>query len=284
MVNDYLKIFEYLYYYIQCVSHYFQPENIIPMDLQILFDLKTGLATLLFGFAAISSHAQDKKSTEVTPEMTEQWEPEPVVVTPGNATAAPSDAIVLFDGKDLSKWKAKGSDAEANWPVQDDYFTVSKGDISTKQEFQDFQLHLEWSAPEKIEGEGQGRGNSGVFLQDRYEIQILDSYNNRTYSNGQAGSIYKQYPPEVNAMRKPGEWNTYDIIYTAPRFKEDGSLFTEARVTVIHNGVLIQNNAVIQGTTEYIGLPKYKPHGKAPISLQDHGNPVRFRNIWIREL
>lgn len=256
------------------------------MDVQLLFTIKTAIATLLFGIAAYSSHAQEtKKPAEMTPEMTEQWEPEPVVVTPGtDNTAAPSDAIVLFDGKDLSKWKPKNGEGDAAWPVKDGYFTVGKGDISTKQGFRDFQLHLEWSAPAKIEGEGQGRGNSGVFLQDRYEVQILDSYNNRTYSNGQAGSIYKQYPPLVNAMRKPGEWNTYDIIYTAPRFNEDGSLFSEARITVLHNGVVIQNNAVVRGTTEYIGLPKYSAHDKAPISLQDHGNPVRFRNIWIREL
>lgn len=255
------------------------------MEAQLLLTCKTAVAAaLFFGFAAISAHGQDAKKAEMTPEMTEQWEPEPEVVTPGKDGAAPSDAIVLFDGKDLSKWKAKGSDAGAGWPVTDGFFTAGKGDISTKEEFQDFQLHIEWSAPEKVEGEGQGRGNSGIFLQDRYEVQILDSYENRTYSNGQAGSIYKQYPPLVNAMRKPGDWNTYDIIYTAPRFKEDGSLFSEARVTVLHNGVVIQNNAVIRGTTEYIGLPKYKEHGKGPISLQDHGNPVRFRNIWIREL
>ena len=163
-------------------------------------------------------------------------------------------------------------------------FTVGKGDISTKKEFGDFQLHVEWSAPEEVKGESQGRGNSGIFLQDRYELQVLDNYKNRTYANGQAGSIYKQHRPLVNAMRKPTEWNTYDIIYTAPRFKEDGSLFSPAQVTVLHNGVLVQNDVDLKGPTEYIGLPEYKAHGKAPISLQDHGNPVQYRNIWIREL
>lgn len=245
------------------------------------------LATVAFGFISVATKAQDvPKPPKMTPEMTEFWEPEPRVVTPGVGTAAPSDAIILFDGKDLSQWKAKNGGGEAKWKVKNGEFTVEKGtgDISTKKEFGDFQLHIEWSAPDEVVSKSQGRGNSGIFLQDRYEVQVLDSYNNRTYSNGQAGSIYKQYPPLVNAMRGPKEWNVYDIIYTAPRFNEDGSLFTPARVTVIHNGVLIQNNVVIKGPTEYIGLPEYKAHGKAPISLQDHGNPVSFRNIWIREL
>lgn len=247
---------------------------------------KVAIVTLLLGFAAYTSHAQENvpKPPEMVPEMTEFWEPEPKVVRPGNAAEAPSDAIVLFDGNDLSKWKAKEGGGEADWPVNDGVFTVGKGDISTKQEFGDFQLHIEWSAPDEVEGKSQGRGNSGIFLQDRYEVQVLDSYQNRTYANGQAASIYKQHPPLVNAMRPPSEWNVYDIIYTAPRFKEDGRVFTPARVTVLHNGVLVQNNSEIKGPTEYIGLPEYKPHGKAPISLQDHGNPVSYRNIWIREL
>lgn len=247
---------------------------------------KAAFAAVALGLLAYTNtQAQEvPKPPKMVPEMTEFWEPEVRVVTPSNNNAAPSDAIVLFDGKDLSQWKAKNGGGEAKWQVKDKVFTVGKGDISTKKEFGDFQLHIEWSAPDEVKGESQGRGNSGIFLQDRYEVQVLDNYNNRTYSNGQAGSIYKQHRPLVNAMRKPTEWNVYDIIYTAPRFKEDGSLFTPARVTVLHNGVLVQNNVEVKGPTEYIGLPEYKAHGKAPISLQDHGNPVQYRNIWIREL
>ncbi|TXK45768.1 DUF1080 domain-containing protein [Pontibacter qinzhouensis] len=241
------------------------------------------LAVALFAYTTAQAQ-QVPVPPKMVPEMTEFWEPEPRVVTPGMGMAPPSDALILFDGKSLSQWKAKGGGGDAGWQVKDGSFTVGKGDITTKQEFGDFQLHIEWSAPDKVEGTSQGRGNSGIFLQDRYEVQVLDSYNNRTYSNGQAGSIYKQHRPLVNAMRKPTEWNIYDIIYTAPRFKDDGTLFTPARVTVLHNGVLVQNNVEIKGPTEYIGLPEYKAHGKAPISLQDHGNPVAYRNIWIREL
>lgn len=235
-------------------------------------------------------------------EMTEYWEPVPRVVDPGPYTTmveAPSDAIVLFDGKDLSGWKSRDGSA-AKWKVENDVFTVVKGtgDISTRQKFGDYQLHIEWKVPEDIQGESQSRGNSGVMLQDLssdlhlrdywYEIQVLDSYNNPTYVNGQAGSVYKQSPPLVNAMRKPGEWNVYDITYTAPRFNEDGSLHTPARVTVFHNGILVQNNFALRGHTANAGLPRYMaPHGKGSISLQDHGDPskaISFRNIWIREL
>ncbi len=248
---------------------------------------KTALAAVALGLLTFT-HAQAQetpKPPKMVPEMTEFWEPEVRVVTPGaTSTEAPSDAIILVNGKDLSQWKAKAGGGEAKWQVKDNAFTVGKGDISTKKEFGDFQLHVEWSAPDEVKGESQGRGNSGIFLQDRYELQVLDNYKNRTYANGQAGSIYKQHRPLVNAMRKPTEWNTYDIIYTAPRFKEDGSLFTPAQVTVLHNGVLVQNDVDLKGPTEYIGLPEYKAHGKAPITLQDHGNPVQYRNIWIREL
>lgn len=256
------------------------------MDINNLCSPKHALAALAFGFLGFQTvQAQDvPQPPKMEPEMTEFWEPEPEVVTPGRGNEAPSDAIVLFNGSNMSEWKAKNGGGEASWPVKDGVFTVGKGDITTKREFGDFQLHIEWSAPDEVVSESQGRGNSGIFLQDRYEVQVLDSYNNRTYGNGQAGSIYKQHPPLVNAMRSPNEWNVYDIIYTAPRFKEDGSVFTPARVTVLHNGVLVQNNADIKGPTEYIGLPEYKAHGKAPISLQDHGNPVSYRNIWIREL
>ncbi|MGI6073140.1 MAG: 3-keto-disaccharide hydrolase [Fermentimonas sp.] len=229
---------------------------------------------------------------KMRPEMSEYWTPQPNVVTPGKvgdeAVKAPSDAIVLFDGGDLSAWEsAKGGPAE--WLVENGVFTVdkSKGDIQTKQKFRDFQLHLEWRVPVGIEGESQARGNSGVFLQGMYEIQVLDNYDNETYVNGQAGSVYKQTPPLVNAMRKPGEWNVYDIIYTAPTFKEDGNYRTYPTVTVLHNGVLVQNNTTIIGTTEYIGFPQVKRHGDGPIRLQSHGDPsipISFRNIWIREL
>jgi hypothetical protein len=221
---------------------------------------------------------------QLDPKATEVWEPEPKVVTPGINNTPPSDAIVLFDGKDLSKWTSgKG---EAKWKVADGAMTVVKGtgDIQTQQEFGSVQLHIEWRTPPVVEGEGQGRGNSGIFLQSRYELQVLDSYNNRTYSNGQAGSIYKQHIPLVNPTRPPGEWQTYDVIYTAPVFNEDGSVKSLPRITVFLNGVLIQNNVEIRGTTEYIGPPKLKAHGKAPLQLQDHGNPVSYRNVWVREL
>ena len=249
---------------------------------------------LLFIIAAIAltlnASAQKKKypeTPEMTPQMTEFWLPPPKVITPGdfNTNSAPSDAIILFDGKDLSKWKSCDG-GKAKWDVHDGVFTVKDGTggIETKEKFGSFQLHIEWSAPTVIEGESQGRGNSGVFLQGKYEVQILDCYQNETYSNGQAGSIYKQQAPLVNAMRKPGEWNTYDIIYSAPVFNEDGTYKTAPTVTVIHNGVVIINHYTLRGTTEYIGHPRVEKHGDGPIMLQDHGNPVSFRNIWIRKM
>ena len=224
------------------------------------------------------------QEAEWKPELTEVWEPEPPVVTTSE-NEPPSDAIVLFDGSDLDQWESvKGG--EAPWKIEGDAMTVvpKSGSIRTKESFGDAQLHIEWRTPAEVSGKGQGRGNSGVFLQNRYEVQVLDSYDNRTYSNGQAGSIYKQYMPLVNASKKPGEWQTYDIIYTAPVFSEDGTIQYPARVTVLHNGVLIQNNVPIKGSTSFIGMPEYKEHGKAPIQLQDHNNPVSFRNIWIRPL
>lgn len=262
----------------------------------------TLLLALLFLSASPIAMAQQKGPEPMKPGMTEYWEPVPKVVDPGpyrGKAPAPSDAIVLFDGKDLSQWKGRKG-GPAKWKVHDGVVTVEKGtgDISTVRKFGDYQLHIEWRIPEDIEGKSQARGNSGVMLQDLsedlgipaywYEVQVLDSYNNATYVNGQAGSVYKQNPPLVNAMRKPGEWNVYDITYIAPRFKEDGTLFTPARVTVFHNGVLVQDNFEIRGHTAYIGLPKYlAPHGKAPITLQDHGDPskaISFQNIWVREL
>ena len=251
--------------------------------------IKLTLTALVAGLFVFSpSWAQETAvpaPPPMKPEMTEFWEPQVRVVTPGpTPQQAPSDATVLFDGKDLSRWK--GRNGEAKWEVKDGAMTVVKGagQITTKEEFGDFQLHIEWRSPAQVVGQSQGRGNSGIFLQGKYELQVLDSYNNRTYANGQAGSIYKQSPPLVNAMRQPNEWNTYDVLYTAPRFKENGALFSPARVTVLHNGVVVQHNTEIKGPTEYIGLPQYKPHGKGPLVLQDHGNPVSFRNIWIREL
>lgn len=224
----------------------------------------------------------------MTPEMTEFWTPQPVIVTPADMdhqVGVPSDATILFDGTNTSAWVGRRG-APVQWSIVDGTMVVKggTGDIRTVGEFEDFQLHIEWSAPTEIKGESQGRGNSGVLLQGRYELQVLDNYGNETYANGQAGSIYKQSPPLVNAMQTPGKWNVYDVIYTAPRFKENGQVASPARVTVLHNGVVVQNNFTILGSTEYIGIPKYTPHGKGPIVLQDHGNPVRFRNIWIREL
>jgi hypothetical protein len=222
---------------------------------------------------------------EWPPEITEVWEPKPRVVTPGQGQAPPSDAIVLFDGTHFEEW-TQTDGSLVKWKLEDGAATVVKdsGGIQTKREFGDCQLHIEWRAPAKVEGEGQGRGNSGIFLQSRYEVQVLDSYENRTYANGQAGSVYKQHIPLVNACRPPGKWQTYDIIYTAPRFNADGHLVSPGRLTVLHNGVVIQNNVEIRGTTEYRGLPKNLAHGKAPLLLQDHENPVSYRNIWIREL
>jgi hypothetical protein len=221
------------------------------------------------------------------PKLTEIWKPEAPLVTPGKTAAdAPSDAIVLFDGKSLSAWVSeKGGDA--GWTIADNAMTVKPGSggIKTKQGFGSCQLHIEWRAPEVVKGEGQGRGNSGIFLMEQYELQVLDMYNNKTYSNGQAGSIYKQAIPLVNASRKPGEWQTYDILFTAPEFYEDGRVKSAARITVLHNGVLIQNNTTIWGGTQYIGIAKYEKHASTlPILLQDHGDLVSFRNIWIRPL
>lgn len=218
---------------------------------------------------------------------TEVWEPVPPVVTPAGELTAPSDAIVLFDGTDLSQWVKEEDGSAPGWKVEDGTMTVVKktGGIKTKQSFGDCQLHVEFRTPANYSKEGQGKGNSGVFLMQRYEVQVLDSYENQTYSNGQAGSIYKQGIPLVNASKKPGEWQTYDIIFKAPTFNEDGSVKTKAYITVLHNGVLIQNNFEIQGPTVWIGEPSYEKHNeKEPISLQDHGDPVSYRNIWIREL
>lgn len=222
------------------------------------------------------------------PKLTEYWEPEVKVISPGKTNAEPpSDAIVLFDGKDASKWKSQKDGGPVKWKIEDGALVVvgKTGNIETKDAFGDCQLHIEWRTPAQVAGDGQGRGNSGLFLMGKYELQMLDSYKNRTYSNGQAASIYKQSPPLANVSRGPGEWQTYDIIFTAPLFSEDGALKAPARITVFHNGVLVQNNTTIWGATQYIGTPNYEKHNtKEPLALQDHGNPMAFRNIWIRPL
>lgn len=238
-------------------------------------------------------NAQEKPKHEDT----EFYTPVPPVVNPhGGFGGAPSDAIMLFDGKNLDQWVNVEDKSPAKWMVKNNELTVdkSKGNIETKQRFNNYQLHLEWKIPQNITGEGQLRGNSGLFLASigngdaGYELQILDSYNNKTYTNGQAGSIYKQAVPLVNANQKPGDWQTYDVIWTAPVFYNDGSLKSPARVTVLFNGILVQNNFELAGPTQYVGLPSYtKSHGASPIKLQSHGDksePISFRNIWIREL
>lgn len=248
------------------------------------------IAALLMS-SAITTLAQEK----MKPEDTEVWEPvPPVVETPLHQ--APSDAVVLFDGKDLSAWESQRNPGQAaDWPVAAGAFTVNKqaGNIWTKQKFGSYQLHLEYYIPQDIDGEGQARGNSGLFVaaigtgDEGYELQILDSYNNKTYVNGQLGSVYKQKIPLANPARKPGEWQTYDVVWTAPKFKADGTLESVARVTVFINGVLVQNNVELIGGTQYIGKPSYKAHGDAPIMLQAHGDPskpISFRNIWVRPL
>ncbi|WP_229311673.1 3-keto-disaccharide hydrolase [Larkinella rosea] len=240
--------------------------------------------------------AETASAPRMKPEETEVWNPVPKVITPGKTPLdAPSDAIVLFDGKNLDQWVSVKDKSPANWTVEKGVLTVNKaaGNIETRQSFKNYQLHIEWKIPEKISLTGQSRGNSGIFLASTgpgdagYELQVLDSYENKTYSNGQAGSIYKQAIPLANASKKPGEWQVYDVIWTAPTFTADGSVQTPAHVTVIHNGVVVQNNYELKGETTYIGQPKYKKYESAPIKLQAHGDksePLSFRNIWVREL
>lgn len=205
---------------------------------------------------------------------------EPRIIDPGPPGSVPSDAVVLFDGKSLDGWQ--GGD---RWKIDAGVATAAGGGITTKQSFGDVQFHVEWAAPEKVSGSGQGRGNSGVYFMGAYEVQILDSYDNTTYFDGQAASIYKQHPPLVNACRKPGEWQTYDIFFKAPKFDADGKLIKPAYMTVMHNGLCVQNNFELLGGTSWDMAPSYTAHAdKLPISIQFHGNPVKFRNIWLREL
>ncbi len=258
----------------------------------------------LFSLVAVSALAsfsaslvaQQPTQPKMKPEETELWQPVPSVVTPAkDAGAAPSDAIVLFDGKNLDEWVNVKDHAAASWDVVDGLMKVNKsgGNIETKQKFKNYQLHIEFRIPESITGSGQARGNSGVFLastgpgDDGYELQVLDSYQNSTYVNGMAGSIYKQAIPLANAARKPGEWNVYDIVWTAPTFSEDGSVKTPAYATVFWNGVIVENHFELKGQTLYIGKPFYKAYDTAPIKLQAHGDksePISFRNIWVRNL
>ena len=241
----------------------------------------------------------DKENAEKA-KATELYSPVPPVITPGKTDAEPpSDAIILFDGKNLDLWRAEGPDTSkaAGWKVHDKIMTVDKKakGILTRQRFTDYQLHAEFRIPENITGTGQARGNSGIFLacisdsgsDVGYELQVLDNYNNTTYVNGQVGSMYKQGIPLANPSRKPGEWQVYEVVWTAPRFKDDGSLESPGRVTAFLNGVLVQNNYIVKGLTQYIGQPYYKKHGAAPIKLQAHGDPsepISFRNIWLRPL
>lgn len=234
--------------------------------------------SLLFFSQILYSQITDPVATEV-------WNPVPKVVTTSTSNV-PSDAVILFDGANLGAWTAVKDNGKAAWEVSNNSFTVKpgSGDIKTNQKFGSCQLHLEFKMPAATEATGQGRGNSGVFFQEKYEVQVLDNYNNRTYSNGQCGAVYKQSIPLANACKAPGEWQIYDIVFTAPVFNADGIKTSPGYVTVFHNGVLIQNHTEIKGTTEYIGLPKNDAHGKGSIVLQDHGNLISYRNIWLREL
>jgi len=258
--------------------------------------MRTFLSWWLPVLLALSALAMPIMSQQARHEDTEVYGPVPRVITPGAVSGAPpSDAIVLFDGTNQDQWVSNADKSQARWTVANGVMTVNKaaGNIETKRSFVDYQLHIEWRIPENITGTDQARGNSGVFLASTgrgdagYELQILDSYNNKTYVNGQAGSIYKQYIPLVNASRKPGEWQVYDVVWTAPRFNPDGSLRRPAYVTAFHNGALIQDHVELQGETVFIGKPSYKAFDAAPIKLQAHGDPsepISFRNIWVREL
>ncbi|HVF92659.1 MAG TPA: DUF1080 domain-containing protein [Blastocatellia bacterium] len=245
----------------------------------------SGLAFIL-SLSAFSGVVMNQTIQELSPYPPPKNAPS--IITPGTANSdPPSDAVVLFNGSDLSKWRSVKDGGDARWQIKDGYMEVAPGtgDIATREGFGDCQLHIEWAAPSVVKGEDQGRGNSGVFLMERYEVQVLDSYNNVTYYHGQAGAIYKQYAPLVNASRKPGEWQAYDIIFKAPKFDEQGKVTERARITVLHNGVLIQNNVEIHGNTWHDKPPLYLAHGpKASVQLQDHGDLVRFRNVWIRPL
>lgn len=251
-------------------------------DSPILKDMTCAIVLL----TSLTVLAQEQ---QVDPKLTEDWSRQPEVVTPGENGSAPSDATLLFDGSDLSEW-VKASGEPAGWKIVGDAVEVvpGSGAIMTKQPFGDCQLHIEWMTPmeDVAKGlKGQKNGNSGIFLMRRYEIQVLNSFENETYYNGMAGSVYKQHIPLVNPTRQPGKWQTYDIFFTAPKFNSDKTLQEPGYVTVVLNGVLIQNHVELKGPTVFRGTPSYSYHGeKAPLLLQDHSNKVRYRNIWIREL
>ena len=272
-----------------------------------LLRLASVVLALVVGWMVLRSSSDDADAVppmaqvpgpDAPPEDTEVWEPVPPVVRPGPYTgpaAPPDDALVLFDGTDLSEWVNVQDSTPAGWTVGNGVVTVDKsvGDIQTRRTFRDYQLHLEWRVPEDVTGEGQARGNSGVYLAftgdppGGYELQVLDSYQNATYVNGMAGSVYKQHIPLANPTRPPGSWQTYDVIWTAPRFSADGALESPARITALFNGVLVQNDVVLAGETVFRGAPSYRAHGEAPIMLQAHGDPsppISFRNIWVRPL
>ena len=249
----------------------------------------TKQAAVAVVLVAIGSIALAAANHEFKWEVHDMKRPLPPVVTPApqdNIAAPPSDAIVLFDGDDLDEW-TNGKGEPAKWKVGDGYFEVVKkgGTLRSKKEFGDAQIHIEWSAPAEVKGSGQGRGNSGVFVMGTYEVQVLDCYDNTSYPDGMAAAIYGQHPPLANVCRKPGEWNAYDIIFRRPRFNDDGSVAEPARITVLFNGVVVQNHAEILGAATHKRRAQYRKHGDTgPITLQDHGNPVRFRNIWVRPL
>ena len=252
------------------------------------------LLPLVVGAALVAQDQPGPGYTD-TPILPSGWHvhdanrPRPIAVDPGPAPAqplpVPADAIVLFDGKSLAAFT--GRDDKAQWRIDEAGFAeVNRtGDIQTRGEFGDCQLHVEWATPSPAKGESQGRGNSGIFFLGRYEVQVLDSFENATYADGQAAALYGQTPPLVNACRRPGEWQTYDIVFRAPRFADDGKLLEPARITVIHNGILVQHDQAYLGPTQHRSLPRYEKHPtKGPIRLQDHGDPVRYRNLWIRPL
>jgi hypothetical protein len=239
------------------------------------------LGLALFSTSALMAQQRDAE----IPDLTSIYDVKVKVVESPVTGQPPSDATILFDGANFDAWEHLDG-SPVKWKLVDGAMQVvgGSGNIRTKQKFEDVQLHIEFATPSEVKGSGQGRGNSGIFFQSRYEIQVLDNYQNETYANGQVGSIYKQHIPLANPSRKPGEWQTYDIIYTAPTYNEDGLIKTPARITALLNGVLVQNNVSLLGTTEYIGIPKLTVHGADAIMLQDHGNPTRFRNIWVRPL
>jgi hypothetical protein len=258
---------------------------------------KLVILSILFACASFVTNAQATDGAEkMRPEETEFYAPIPPVVRPGASFGdAPSDAIILFNGRNLDQWISTKDSTKAKWNVADNAMTVNKaaGDIQTKRTFTNYQLHIEYRIPSNITGSGQARGNSGIFLAalpwgaGGYELQVLDNYKNPTYVNGQVGSIYKQSVPLANPSKKPGEWQTFDVIWTAPRFSQYGVLVSLGQVTVFHNGVVVQNNVAILGDTPYIGQPSYRKHGAAPIKLQAHGDksePISYRNIWVRPL